>query len=125
MPVENTTTDLTPRDRPARPGTDTPVAIQVAGLKKTFRIPTHRIDSLKERAVRPFSPREFRELKALDDISFEVRRGEFFGIVGRNGSGKSTLLKILASIYKADAGTIKIAGRLRRSSSWGSASMSS
>ncbi|HEU4461938.1 MAG TPA: ABC transporter ATP-binding protein [Solirubrobacterales bacterium] len=45
-------------------------------------------------------------------VSFEIRQGEFFGIVGRNGSGKSTLLKLLASIYRADAGTIRIAGRL-------------
>ena len=44
--------------------------------------------------------------------SFDIHQGEFFGIVGRNGSGKSTLLKILASIYKADAGTIRMAGRL-------------
>lgn len=88
------------------------LAIQVQGLKKAFRIPTHRIDSLKERAVRPFAAREYRALQALDDVSFEVHRGEFFGIVGRNGSGKSTLLKTLASIYKADAGTIRMAGRL-------------
>ena len=53
-----------------------------------------------------------RVLKALDDVSFEIRQGEFFGIVGRNGSGKSTLLKLLASIYRADAGTIRMAGRL-------------
>lgn len=112
MPLEDTTTNLSARDRPPGPEADTPAAIEVLGLKKTFRIPTHRIDSLKERAVRPFSPREFRELKALDGISFSVRRGEFFGIVGRNGSGKSTLLKIMASIYKADEGTIKMAGRL-------------
>ena len=51
-------------------------------------------------------------LRALDGISFDVRQGEFFGIVGRNGSGKSTLLKLLASIYRADAGTIRMAGRL-------------
>ena len=91
---------------------DAPVAIQVEDLHKSFRIPTHRVDSLKERIVRPFSARDFRELQALDGISFEIEQGEFFGIVGRNGSGKSTLLKLLASIYKADRGTIRMAGRL-------------
>jgi ABC-type polysaccharide/polyol phosphate transport system ATPase subunit len=94
------------------PAPDTPLAIQVENLHKSFRIPTQRIDSLKERAVHPFASREFRELHALDGISFEIRQGEFFGIVGRNGSGKSTLLKLLASIYRADSGTIQIAGRL-------------
>jgi ABC-type polysaccharide/polyol phosphate transport system ATPase subunit len=89
-----------------------PLAIEAQGLKKAFRIPTHRVDSLKERFVRPFSPRDHRLLRALDDVSFEIRQGEFFGIVGRNGSGKSTLLKLLASIYKTDAGTIRMAGRL-------------
>jgi len=87
-------------------------AIQVEGLHKSFRIPTQRVDSLKERAVHPFATREYRELHALDGISFEVHQGEFFGIVGRNGSGKSTLLKLLASIYRADSGVIRIAGRL-------------
>ena len=53
-----------------------------------------------------------RRLEALRDVSFEVHRGEFFGIVGRNGTGKSTLLKILASIYRAEAGTIRMAGRV-------------
>ena len=62
--------------------------------------------------VRPFAARDVRTLRALDGIDFEVRQGEFFGIVGRNGSGKSTLLKLLASIYRADAGTIRLAGRL-------------
>ncbi len=57
-------------------------------------------------------PASYRELRALDGVSFEIRQGEFFGIVGRNGSGKSTLLKLLASIYRADAGTIRMAGRL-------------
>jgi ABC-type polysaccharide/polyol phosphate transport system ATPase subunit len=91
---------------------DAPLAIQVEGLHKSFRIPTHRVDSLKERAVRPFASRDYRELRALDGLDLEIRRGEFFGIVGRNGSGKSTLLKLLASIYRADRGTIRIAGRL-------------
>jgi ABC-2 type transport system ATP-binding protein len=97
---------------PGAPGPDAPPAIRVEDLHKSFRIPTQRVDSLKERAVHPFASREYRELHALDGISFEVRQGEFFGIVGRNGSGKSTLLKLLASIYRADAGRIQIAGRL-------------
>jgi ABC-type polysaccharide/polyol phosphate transport system ATPase subunit len=88
-----------------------PVVIEAKGIEKTFRLPTHRIDSLKER-ITAFTRQDFRSLRALRDVSFEIQRGEFFGIVGRNGSGKSTLLKILASIYAADAGTVRMAGRL-------------
>ena len=88
------------------------MAVEARGVEKTFRIPSHRIDSFKERAVHPFARAEYRELHALKGISFDIKQGEFFGIVGRNGSGKSTLLKILASIYRADAGRIRIAGRL-------------
>jgi ABC-type polysaccharide/polyol phosphate transport system ATPase subunit len=96
---------------PSAPGADAPVAIRVVDVAKTFRIPRSRITKFKERAVHPLQRREYWELEALRDISFEVRRGEFFGIVGRNGSGKSTLLKVLASIYGADAGRIYMAGR--------------
>src|SRR5947209_8588717 len=94
--------------KPAEPE----VVIDVLDLNKTFRVPEQRIDTLKERATHPFRPLLCRELRALRQISFDVRRGEFFGIVGRNGSGKSTLLKILASIYRADAGRVRIAGRV-------------
>jgi ABC-type polysaccharide/polyol phosphate transport system ATPase subunit len=98
--------------RPQFGGSDAPLAIEARGLEKAFRIPVNRVDSLKERIVRPFSSNEVRLLRALDGVSFDVHQGEFFGIVGRNGSGKSTLLKLLASIYRADAGTIRMAGRL-------------
>ncbi len=86
--------------------------IETRGLQKSFRIPEHRIDSLKERVAHPLARVRYRELRALRDVSFDVRAGEFFAIVGPNGSGKSTLLKILASIYRADAGRVRVAGRL-------------
>jgi ABC-2 type transport system ATP-binding protein len=89
-----------------------PVQIEVRDLYKSFRIPDQRVDTLKERVTHPLRRSEYRELRALRGINFDVHRGEFFGIVGRNGSGKSTLLKVLASIYRADSGRIRMAGRL-------------
>ena len=91
---------------------DSPVVIEARGIQKTFRIPEQRIDSLRDRATHPFARVTHREHRALRDVSFDVREGEFFGIVGRNGSGKSSLLKILASIYRADGGRARIAGRV-------------
>lgn len=88
------------------------VAIEVRGVDKTFRNPTHRVSTFKERALHPFRRTRHEEHRVLEGIDFEVATGEFFGIVGRNGSGKSTLLKCLAGIYGVDRGTIAIAGRL-------------
>ena len=112
MQVENPTAAPAAAESRSPAERGAPVAIQVEDLHKSFRIPTQRVDSIKERAVHPFAAREYRELHALNGVSFEIRQGEFFGIVGRNGSGKSTLLKLLASIYRADSGTIRMAGRL-------------
>jgi len=89
-----------------------PVVIEARAVRKSFRVPHQRIDSLKERVLHPFTRAEYRELDALKDVSFDVHKGEFFGVVGRNGSGKSTLLKIMASIYAADSGRIRMAGRV-------------
>jgi ABC-type polysaccharide/polyol phosphate transport system ATPase subunit len=91
---------------------EAPPAVVADGLRKTFKIPHHQYSTLKERVMHPLRTRSYEELKAVDDISFTVARGEFFGIVGRNGSGKSTLLKLLAEIYAPDAGTVRIQGRL-------------
>jgi ABC-2 type transport system ATP-binding protein len=89
------------------------VAIEVRGACKGFRIPAPRSNSgSRSRRRLPWRSRRGRELDVLQDISFDIRKGEFFGIVGRNGSGKSTLLKLLASVYRLDSGRIRIAGRL-------------
>jgi ABC-type polysaccharide/polyol phosphate transport system ATPase subunit len=86
--------------------------IEVRGVSKQFTIPHNRMDSVRERVAHPLGHRDATVVRALDDVSFDVHAGEFFGIVGRNGSGKSTLLKIMASIYRADAGRVRMAGRL-------------
>ena len=86
-------------------------AITARRLSKTFRI-THSPATLKERVLHPFRRNEVEILDALKDVSFEVGKGEFFGIVGANGSGKSTLLKIIAGIYRPNAGEIGVDGRL-------------
>ena len=89
-----------------------PNAIEVEGLHKAFRIPSNRVDTLKERMLHPFSSHDYTSLVALRDVTFSVGQGEFLGVVGRNGSGKTTLLKLIASIYKPDRGQIRVAGSL-------------
>jgi ABC-type polysaccharide/polyol phosphate transport system ATPase subunit len=84
----------------------------VDGVSKAFRMPEHQVHTFKERAMHPFRRQRYNPIGALQDVSFEVAPGEFFGIVGRNGSGKSTLLKCLAGIYQVDRGSIAIAGRV-------------
>ena len=89
------------------------LAIEVRGLSKQFHVPGRRAPAtLRGRLRNPLGHVPGRSLEVFHDLSFDVERGEFFGIVGRNGSGKSTLLKLLASVYPADRGSIKVAGRL-------------
>ena len=81
-------------------------------LSKRFRIPLDRSSTLKHRLTHWRSASRYRTLEALRDVSFEVPAGEFTGIIGHNGSGKSTLLKILARIYRPDAGRVAIEGKV-------------
>jgi len=90
------------------------IAISVNNVSKNFVLPHERIDTIKSTFVQMFgsSNREVEVQHALRNISFEVKKGEFFGIVGRNGSGKSTLLKILAGIYQPSHGKVDVVGKL-------------
>src|SRR2546430_1926186 len=86
--------------------------VSVSGLSKTFHPSVFRYSTLKERVLHPVTFNAFNVLQALDEVSFDVAAGEFFGIVGRNGSGKSTLLKCLAGIYSTDSGSVDVSGRV-------------
>ena len=90
------------------------VAISVKNVSKNFRLPHEKADSIKSVFVNPFNKnrKKFELQHALKDISFDIPKGEFFGIVGRNGSGKSTLLKIIAGIYQPNEGSVTVNGRL-------------
>ena len=82
--------------------------ISVRGVGKSFSIPSVRRETVREHVLGLLRPRRFEELRVLEDISFEVRRGETLGLMGRNGSGKSTLLKIISGIYRADRGRVVV-----------------
>jgi ABC-type polysaccharide/polyol phosphate transport system ATPase subunit len=88
------------------------IAISVNHISKTFRIPHEKISTLRGAFINLLKTKSYENFIALDDITFSVEKGEFFGIIGRNGSGKSTLLKILANIYTPDSGQLKISGRI-------------
>jgi ABC-type polysaccharide/polyol phosphate transport system ATPase subunit len=87
-------------------------ALVVDGVSKSFRRPHEQMHTLKERALHPLRARSHDLFTAVSDVSFDVGKGEFFGIVGRNGSGKSTLLKLMAGIYRANQGDVWINGRV-------------
>jgi ABC-type polysaccharide/polyol phosphate transport system ATPase subunit len=95
---------------PAVGGERLPVVV-ARSVSKTFTVPVERRHTLKERALHPRRRIPRHTFQPLNDVSFEIHPGEFFGIAGRNGSGKSTLLKCLAGIYQAD-GDIWCRGRL-------------
>jgi ABC-type polysaccharide/polyol phosphate transport system ATPase subunit len=86
--------------------------VVVDHVTKRFVVPHERRNTLKERVLHPVRRSGVHRFEALDDVTFAVERGEFFGIVGRNGSGKSSLLKCLAGIYRTDAGEIYVDGRM-------------
>lgn len=87
------------------------IAIKLEGVSKHFQIyerPHHRLMQGLFRGKRQF----FREFRALDDISFEIKKGETVGIIGRNGAGKSTLLQIICGTMTQTSGSVNVNGRI-------------
>lgn len=88
------------------------IAISVQGISKDFKLPHEKHGSIKSAFLGVFKKRTFETQKALKDVTFDIKKGEFFGIVGKNGSGKSTLLKLLAEIYTPTKGQVVVNGKL-------------
>lgn len=90
------------------------VAIKVRDIHKHFVIPNHKDDSIKHKIITFFHPKDKGKTinHALDGISFDIKKGEFFGIIGRNGSGKSTMLKLISQIYQPTSGTVSHKGSM-------------
>lgn len=90
------------------------VAISVKNVVKDFKLPVRHTDSVKDAILQSLSLGldKYRTRRALDGVSFNIKKGEFFGILGRNGTGKSTLLKILSEIYQPTSGSVKVNGKL-------------
>ena len=84
-------------------------AITVRGVTKEFVLPVEDTNSLKRVVTTNIKKRRGNNIyRVLLGVDFTVKKGEFFGIVGRNGSGKSTLLKIISGIYQPTKGSVNI-----------------
>lgn len=92
---------------------ETQPMVSVKAISKAFRLPHEQHNGVKQLIINlAKNNRGYEVQQVLHDINFDIRKGEFYGIVGRNGSGKSTLLKLLAGIYTPDSGAIQVNGSL-------------
>lgn len=94
---------------------DNEIVISVRNLSKTFYIRENAENSIMSKVLNVFSKSDLREIRALSDVNFSIRKGSFVGIIGHNGSGKSTLLKLLTGAFPPDkGGEIDISGKVIR-----------
>lgn len=87
------------------------VVIKAEHLSKIYKIYEKNIDRLKE-TFHPFHKKYSKDFFALNDVSFEIHRGENVGLIGKNGAGKSTLLKIITGVLTPSGGTLEVHGRI-------------
>lgn len=83
-------------------GVDKMSFIEVKNISKTFKVP------IKQGILKDFFNRKYRYIKAIDNISFSIKKGEIVGYIGPNGAGKSTTIKILSGILHPDSGKVVI-----------------
>ncbi|MGE5614821.1 MAG: ABC transporter ATP-binding protein [Bacillota bacterium] len=86
-------------------------AIRVEGLSKVYKLYDKPVDRLKE-SINPFRRKYHRDFYALRNVSFEIKKGETVGIIGKNGSGKSTLLKIITGVLTQSEGSVSVNGKV-------------
>jgi ABC-2 type transport system ATP-binding protein len=90
------------------------LAIVVNDVSVRYKLPTERINTLKEQVIRQITRRtvKYNEFWALRNVSLQVRRGDAVALVGRNGAGKSTLLKVIARVQRPTAGRVWVRGQM-------------
>ena len=87
--------------------------IKVDHVSMVFNMASEQLNSIKEYAIAALKRElRFKEFRALDDVSFEVKQGDVFGILGTNGSGKSTILKIIAGVLEPSKGSCTVNGNI-------------
>lgn len=87
--------------------------IEVRDVSMHFRMANDRISSIKEYAIRKLKRNlEYKEFVALNNVTFDVRKGEVLGLIGHNGAGKSTILKVISGILRPTIGSVKIFGNI-------------